>query len=322
MDKRDIPRSRNANELERKYNLGSILEVQTAVRQTEEGLTRTQNEIETFIGNTTSQLDEMLGDQVTYYYSGVPTLLTLPTTGWNLSEYEEHDGDLYYDKETGRVYRFQYDETSSSWEEVTTPTLASTLAIANASNDVLDGKRRTFLEQPAPPYDCGDIWLKLNEQNEREIFVCQIGRNSGEYVDQDFIKASEADYSEALGDNYNLTVSAGKVSKLIEENDSITFLLNNEITDRTTIIRATNDNAGVEIGLNTSPVKSIYRNDGMYIYENGQEVAAFKNTKTYNPQIICRDSLLMRTSKTNETGFMFKTRDNGNLSLIYTGGSE
>jgi phage-related protein len=307
MDKRDIPRSRNANELERKYNLGSILEVQTAVKQTEEGLTATQNEIETFIGNTTNQLEEMLGTQDTYYMSGVPTLLTLPTTEW--TNLEEHDGDLYYDKETGRVYRFVYGETSS-WEEITTPTLASTLAIANASNDVLDGKRTTFLEQPQPPYNCGDIWL-----NNGVIYVCQIGRNSGTYQTDDFIKASEASYSEALGDNYNLTVSAGKVTKLIAENDSITLRLANEITGRETLIRATNDNAGVEIGLNTSPVKSIYKNDGMYIQENGQSVAYFKNNKAYNTNLEITNTFILGN-------FTFKPRDNGNLSLIYTGGND
>ena len=308
MDKRDIPRSRNANELERKYNLGSIFEVQEAVKQTEAGLTATQNEIETFIGDTTNQLDEMLGTQDTYYMSGIPTLLTLPTTEW--TSLEEHNGDLYYDKETGKVYRFQYDETSSGWNEITTPTLASTLAIANASNDVLDGKRTTFLEQPQPPYNCGDIWL-----NDGVIYVCQIGRNSGTYQTDDFINASEASYSEALGENYNLTVSQGKVTKLIAENDSITLRLANEITGRETLIRATNDNAGVEIGLSNSPVKSIYKNDGMYIQENGQSVAYFKNNKAYNTNLEITNTFILGN-------FTFKPRDNGNLSLIYTGGNE
>lgn len=308
MDKRDIPRSRNANELERKYNLGSIFEVQEAVKQTEAGLTATQNEIETFIGDTTNQLDEMLGTQDTYYMSGIPTLLTLPTTEW--TDLEEHDGDLYYDKETGKVYKFQYDETSSSWNEVTTPTLASTLAIANASNDVLDGKRTTFLEQPQPPYNCGDIWL-----NDGVIYVCQIGRNSGTYQTDDFINASEASYSEALGENYNLTVSQGKVTKLIADNDSVTLRLANEITGRETLIRATNDNAGVEIGLSNSPVKSIYKNDGMYIQENGQSVAYFKNNKAYNTNLEITNTFILGN-------FTFKPRDNGNLSLIYTGGNE
>lgn len=312
MDRKDIPRSRNANELERKYNLGSILQVQEAVKQTEEGLTKTQNEIETFISDTTNQLeniDAALGSQDTYYMSGVPTLSTLPTTGWNVSEYADHVGDLYYDKETGRVYRFDYDGSAYKWNEVTTPTLASTLAIANASNDVLDGKRTTYMEQPQPPYNCGDIWL-----NDGVIYVCQIGRNSGTYQNNDFIPASQAEYSEALGDNYNLTVSAGKVTKLIADNDSLTLELGNEITNRTTLIRATNDNAGVEIGLSNSPVKSLYKNDGMYIQENGQTVAYFKDNKAYNTNMEVTNTFILGN-------FTFKPRDNGNLSLVYTGGN-
>lgn len=309
MDRRDIPRTRNANEIERKYDLNSILEVKEAVKQTEEGLTKTQNEITNYIITTTDQLEEMLGVQETYYYSGVPTLLTLPTTDWNISEYEEHDGDLYYDKETGKVYRFEYDENTSGWYEITTPTLASTLAIANASNDVtVDGKRRTFYEQPAPPYDCGDIWL-----NDGVIYVCQIGRNSGSYQTDDFIDASQASYSVAKGDNYNLTVSAGKVTKLIQTDSEITLQLNNEVTGREALIRATADN-GVEIGLNTSPVKSIYKNDGMYIQENGSTVAYFKNDKAYNSN--------MEILKTLTIGnFSFIPRDNGNMSIVYTGGN-
>lgn len=310
MDRRDIPRTRNANEIERKYDLNSILEVKEAVQQTELGLTATQNEINTFVGETISQfdnIDAMLGQQVTYYFTGVPTLLNSPASDWNLSEYEEHDGDLYYDKGTGKVYRFEYDSGGSGWYEVTTPTLASTLAIANASNDVLDGKRRTFTVQPTPPYDCGDIWLR-----DGVIYVCQIGRNNGSFVNQDFIEASQADYSEALGEGYNLTVTAGKVTKLIQTDSEIILDLQNEVTGRKALIRATADN-GVEIGDPNSPVKSIYANDGMYIKENGNTVAYFKNDKAYNSN--------MEILKTLTIGnFSFLPRDNGNMSIIYTGG--
>lgn len=312
MDRKDIPRTRNANEIERKYNLGSILSIQEAVKQTEEGLTATQNEIENFVNETVSQLgdiNDLLGSQDTYYMSGVPTMLTLPASNWSSSEYEEHNGDLYYDKETGKVYRFQHDDNTTGWVEVTTPTLASTLAIANASNDVLDGKRTTFYEQPQPPYNCGDIWL-----NDGVLYVCQIGRNSGSYVSQDFIEASQASYSEALGDNYNLTVSAGKVTKLIADNDEITLRLANEITGRETLIRASNDNAGVEIGLSNSPIKTQYRNDGMYIQENNQNVAYFKNNKAYNSNMEILNTLTIGS-------FSFIPRDNGNLSIVYTGGN-
>ena len=311
MDKRDIPRSRNANELERKYNLGSILQVQEAVQQTEKGLTATQNEIETFVNETTSQLGnigDILGSQDTYYMSGVPGLNTLPASEWNQTEYEEHDGDLYYDKETGKVYKFEHDDNTTGWFEVTTPTLASTLAIANASNDVLDGKRTTFTTQPQPPYSCGDIWL-----NDGVLYVCQIGRNSGTYQTDDFILASSASYSEALGENYNLTVSQGKVTKLIADTDSLGIELTDEVRNRTAIVRATVDN-GVEVGLSSSPVKTLYKNDGMYIQENGTNVAYFKNNKAYNSNMEVTNVLTVGN-------FSFMPRDNGNMSIIYTGGN-
>lgn len=44
------------------------------------------------------------------------------------------------------------------WLEVTNIIGAQSLAVANASQDILDGNRRTFVVQPTPPYDVGDLW--------------------------------------------------------------------------------------------------------------------------------------------------------------------
>ena len=92
--KQDRPQVRTAADLERKYDLASIVGIKKSVKNNEEGLNRTHAELENFmtevigdVDNLQSQID---GNITTYYYSGVPTLSNVPASEWGEDKYNVH----------------------------------------------------------------------------------------------------------------------------------------------------------------------------------------------------------------------------------------
>lgn len=262
----------------------------------------------------------------TWYYSGEPTLSNTPAKDWtNNNLKSEHIGDLYYDKETGYAYIFSFENSVYSWKQVQDKDTVEALAIANAATDTADSKRRVFLDTPEPPYDNGDLWL-----NNEEIYVCQIGKPEGElYADGDFIIGVKYTDDTLANEVANeLTIVKGQVTTIIEDNNEIkiTFTettnlvndLTNEVADeiatRSAMIRATSENGlpVIELGSTESPVQTKYKNDGMYIEENGATTSYFKNGKAYNYDMEVLHALTIGR-------FAFKPRKNGNLSLVYIG---
>ena len=320
---------RSAVDLERKYNLTGM---QKAIEQHENTLTKTNAELENFITSTLETIDTMQGQIdgsiTTYFYSGVPTLENMPASEWAEADYCKNLGNLYYDTDTGRAYRFAKQGDTYLWLEIVDTDLAEALAIANAAQDTADNKRRVFLAVPTPPYDNGDLWL-----NNEELYVCQVSKAEGEtYLEGDFIVATKyTDDTVANQVANELTVVKGQVTTIVEDQNEIkvtftetTNLVNeltgeiaNEIDTREAMIRATSENGlpVVELGSTESPVKTKYKNDGMYIEENGVTTSYFKNGKSYNYDMEAINSLTIGN-------FSWKPRANGNLSLVYTGGED
>lgn len=324
--KQDRAGVRTAQDLERKYNFSSM---QKAAELSVEGINKTNETLDQFIRKTTENInnlqEELDGKVTTYYYSGEPSLSNAPTNEWTEAEYENHIGDLYYDKETGYTYTFQATEGIYGWVQIVDKDLTEALSIANAAQDTADNKRRIFLDTPEPPYDNGDLWL-----NNEEIYVCQIGKPEGElYADGDFIVGVKYTDDTVANEVANeLTIVKGQVTTIIEDNNEIkvtftetTNLVNNltnevadEIATRSAMIRATSENGlpVIELGSTESPVQTKYKNDGMYIEENGATTSYFKNGKAYNYDMEVLHALTIGR-------FAFKPRKNGNLSLVYIG---
>lgn len=324
--KQDRAGVRTAQDLERKYNFSSM---QKAAELSVEGINKTNETLDQFIRKTTENInnlqEELDGKVTTYYYSGEPSLSNAPTNEWTEAEYENHIGDLYYDKETGYTYTFQATEGIYGWVQIVDKDLTEALAIANAAQDTADNKRRIFLDTPEPPYDNGDLWL-----NNEEIYVCQIGKPEGElYAEGDFIVGVKYTDDTVANEVANeLTIVKGQVTTIIEDNNEIkvtftetTNLVNNltnevadEIATRSAMIRATSENGlpVIELGSTESPVQTKYKNDGMYIEENGATTSYFKNGKAYNYDMEVLHALTIGR-------FAFKPRKNGNLSLVYIG---
>ena len=277
------------------------------------------------LSELTSQIDSKIA---TWYYSGVPTLENAPASEWTTEDYIKHTGDLYYDKDTGYTYTFQAVDGVYGWLHIVDEDITEALSIANSAQDTADNKRRVFLDTPEPPYDNGDLWL-----NNEEIYVCQIAKMEGElYEAGDFIVATKYTDDTVANEVANeLTVVKGQVTTIIEDQNEIkvtfeeTTNLVNELTGeiaeeidvRQAMIRATSEDGlpVIELGSTESPVLTKYRNDGMYIEESGKVTSYFKNGKAYNYDMEALNSFTIGN-------FTWKPRDNGNLSLLYTGGED
>ena len=286
-----------------------------------------------FVNNTyTEDINEIeteLKNKITtWYYSGQPTLLNEPADNWNTTEERnKHIGDLYYDKDTGYTYRFQLGGTAYSWNHIVDSDLVEALALANAAKDTADSKRRIFTLQPTPPYDNGDLWI-----DNEEIYVCQISKGPQEvYEENDFIIATKyTDDTLANQIGSELTVVQGQVTTInekanglditITENASLINALTQEVVDeiaeRKAIIRLHQESGipVVELGSSESPVRTKYKNDGMYIETNGASTTYYKNGKAYNNEMEAKVLVM--------GNFTWKTRGNGNYSLLFTGGDE
>lgn len=193
MSKQDRGIPRTIEQLCRKYNFAGMLK---AIQHSANELFKTKGEITNFVNQTVGSLENIQnqidGKVDTYYYSGVPSLFNEPAVLWDEEEYEQHVGDLYYDKDTGSAYRFVHKDGQYLWDK-TESGIAEALAVANAAKDTADSKRRIFVRKPVPPYDEGDLWL-----NNKEIYVCNTAKASGEFEKDDFGTATDYVDNDAL----------------------------------------------------------------------------------------------------------------------------
>lgn len=214
MSKQDRQGVRTAPDLERKYKLAQM---QKAFEQAEKSITRINKIQEDFVNTIIGTLEnfEGLTDGMvtTYFNNGQPTNETFPTIEW-ADELDNHINDLYYDRESGKAYTFLKTEEAYAWEEVVDEDKIKVLAMANATTDAQDNKRRIFVEQPTPPYENGDLWLK-----DGVIYVCQISKPETEaHEEQDFIiSSSYTGDTLAIKAGKELQVLRGTVLKIIED---------------------------------------------------------------------------------------------------------
>lgn len=149
-------------------------------------------EIDNFVSKTydpkIAELQKQLDGQIeTFYNDYEPTLQNEPASGWTSDALKaRHEGDLFFWKSKGYAYRFLKDGNSWKWQPVQDTDITKALAQAAAAQDTADGKRRTFLAQPVPPYDEGDLWYGGTD---KDVLVCKKTRESGSYQTSDWGKA-------------------------------------------------------------------------------------------------------------------------------------
>lgn len=323
--KQDVVGVRTAQDLERKYNFSSM---QTAIKQSEQGITKISSELDNFVSTTVGTLDNLQdqidGNITTFYYSGVPTLSNVPASEWNQSEYNVHLGDLYYDKNTGYAYRFYYDSENEvyGWIKLTDSDVVQALALANSASDTADSKRRVFTQQPTPPYDNGDLWI-----NNQEIYICQISKGSTEtFSANDFInnlKYTDDTLATQIGNQ--LTVVAGTVSTIERSNNDLNVrfttqqevydALNNKVLGMEGTLADMSFNfstKGLSVGSSLDSNNSLLDNTGIRVYNYTKLNAIFNNKGSGIDKLI-----VTGTAQLGYLKFVKSTKNNEPVTKIF-----
>lgn len=90
--------------------------------------------------------DETVQNNVTipnYYGTYVPTLQNYPASGWKSEEYEKHDGSIFMNFSTSKVYMFS--GTDGTWQELDTGKIVNFETVFNALTD--NGKQEGIYMQ-------------------------------------------------------------------------------------------------------------------------------------------------------------------------------
>lgn len=169
---------------------------------------------DTVTGSLAGLQAQIDGQIESFFYDYEPSLQNKPASEWtSTEERKKHEGDLFYWKSTGYAYRFMQDGATWKWQMIQDNDISKALAQAEKAQDTADGKRRTFVIQPSPPYDIGDLWF----QDGGDILTCVVARAKGSvYASSDWKKlnkytddttANKALEAAALAKNMTLQLS-------------------------------------------------------------------------------------------------------------------
>ena len=242
MERREVNLVRTATDLERKYDFSKLVVLEKNYELQKLGLNKIENELTNFVNATTKNIEELQnqvdGNITTWFSTGVPTLENYPANEWNTDESKNnHLGDTYYDQDTGYAYRFIKENNSFSWKKIEDSDVTKALAIANAAKDTADRKRQVFIEQPIPPYDVGDLWIK-----DRELYRCQTTKASKESFEEndwiDALKYTDDTVANQVGNK--LTILSGTVTEIREDVDE----LSNTMTNTTELVNEQGEKIG------------------------------------------------------------------------------
>lgn len=118
-----------------------------------------------------------------WFFDYAPTLNNIPASKWTTEALKAmHDQDMFYNRLTGKGYRFE----SGDWNEITDHLTLKALEDAAKAQDTADGKRRVFVEQPTKDseYDVGDLWVNATYNDGTTIYkndslVCKTAKVKG-----------------------------------------------------------------------------------------------------------------------------------------------
>lgn len=158
---------------------------QIAQAETEKKLIKYAESVTKSLQNLQEQVDGQVED---WYYDYEPAINNLPASEWTTQEEKEkHIGDRFFWKSKGYAYRFMQDNTEWKWVLLKDTDITTALKNAADAKDIADGKRRTFLQQPVPPYDVGDLWM-----DGTNILACVIPKvKDGIYAASDWSKLNK-----------------------------------------------------------------------------------------------------------------------------------
>jgi hypothetical protein len=118
-----------------------------------------------------------------WFFDYAPTLNNIPASEWTTEALKTmHDQDMFYNRLTGKGYRFE----AGVWNEITDHLTLKALEDAAKAQDTADGKRRVFVEQPtdSQEYDVGDLWVNATYSDgtvkyKNDSLVCKTAKKAG-----------------------------------------------------------------------------------------------------------------------------------------------
>ena len=194
---------------------GRIVFISNGKEKTLEELGAEALESKDFINNTLpgllSEIQAQLDGQIEQFFQTYdPTMNNAPANEWTTSELKEnHLGDLFYNTDTGAVFRFVKENGTYKWQQLSDEEVANALALANEALALAKDKNRIFTTTPYPPYEVGDLWV---QGSTGEIMRCKTARASGSYTSSDWEKASKYTDNSALTEFINDTYNPGMSS--------------------------------------------------------------------------------------------------------------
>mgnify|MGYP004644073497 CR=1 FL=1 len=208
------------------------------------------------IGSLQNQID---GAIETWYYEGKPTLENLPAQGWTDDETKNrHIGDLYYDKASGKGYRFLKDSTNTyTWAIITDEDITKALALAGE-------KKRIFGTTPTPPYDVDDLWVYAvypsdGSKYNKDILRCITAKSAGE-------KFSIDDWTLASDYATNTKVAQLDYLKDALKNDTVV----NGGLILSTLIALRDKSQNIQSGINGAVQDAKYKGGGIAAWYGGE----------------------------------------------------
>jgi hypothetical protein len=173
---------------------GRIVFTSNGSEKTLEELGEESLEAKNYINNTLpgilSEIQNQLDGQIEqFFYDYDPTTSNIPASDWTTTELkEDHLGDLFYNTDTGKVYRWIKNGSTYSWQELQDSEVAQALALANDALALAQTKRRVFTSTPTTPYEIGDLWVQGASGG---IYKCKTTRLTGSYSSSDWEVASK-----------------------------------------------------------------------------------------------------------------------------------
>lgn len=152
----------------------------------------------------------------------------------------EHLGDLFYNTDTGKVFRlvegFYMPRPDAArakrqyWAQLSDEEAAQALALAQDALNLAGEKRRIFVTQPKPPYEVGDLWV---QGKTGDIMRCRTARASGNFAASDWELASkytdDTGLTNFINDNFFPTIEDlenqidGKIETWYQTTDPATY---------------------------------------------------------------------------------------------------
>ena len=193
---------------------GRIVFSSNGQEKTLEELGKESLENKDFINNTLpgilSEIQSQLDGQIEQFFETYdPTLTNAPAKDWTTNQMKEnHLGDLFYNTESGKVFRFIKNGSVYSWQVLQDSEVAQALALANDALALAKTKRRIFTSTPYTPYEVGDLWV---QGGSGDIMRCKTSRATGSYTSSDWEKASKytdnTELNKFINDTYNNAIT-------------------------------------------------------------------------------------------------------------------